>query len=121
MCARDKPTLNSSTPAYYWPLHKFTKFFFKKNNGLLIVESMAHQASHKNLILLVPNGRLYRPQTSGLGHHARINISMLSVVLPPFYNISHSKITHIHIYVNESRHSLNVDNARMTYIIKRRE
>ena len=42
-------------------------------------------------------------------------------VLPPFHNVSHSSISHIHIDVNESRLSrfininMNVGNARMTY------
>ena len=52
-----------------------------------------------------------------------------STVLPPFHNISYSSISHIHIDVNKSRHiylsrfiniNMNVGNARMTYIIKRR-
>jgi hypothetical protein len=46
------------------------------------------------------------------------------------HSISHSSIVHIHIDVNESRHTymsrfininMNVRNARMTYIVKRRE
>ncbi|KAB8086173.1 hypothetical protein EE612_009330 [Oryza sativa] len=52
------------------------------------------------------------------------------VVLPPFHNVSHSSISHIYIDVNESRHiylsrfiniNMNVENARMTYIVKRRK
>ncbi len=51
-------------------------------------------------------------------------------ILPPFHNVSHSSIFHIHIDVNESKHiyisrfiniNLNVENARMTYIVKRRK
>jgi hypothetical protein len=52
------------------------------------------------------------------------------LVLPPFHNVSHSSIFHIHIDANESRHiylsrfisiNMNVGNARMTYIVKQRE
>ena len=52
------------------------------------------------------------------------------LVLPPFHNVSHSSISHIHIDINESRHiylsrfikiKMNVKNTRMTYIVKRRE
>ena len=51
-------------------------------------------------------------------------------ILPPFHNVSHSSIFHIHIDVNESRHiylsrfiniNMNVENVRMTYIVKRRK
>ena len=51
-------------------------------------------------------------------------------VLPPFHNVSHSSISHIHIDVNESRHiylsrfiniNINVVNTRMTYIVKQRK
>ena len=47
-------------------------------------------------------------------------------VLPPFHNINHFSIFHIHINVNESRHiylsrfiniNMNVKNTRMTYIM----
>ncbi len=50
-----------------------------------------------------------------------------SSLLPPFHNVSHSSISHIHIDVNESRLSrfininMNVGNARMTYIVKQRK
>ncbi len=46
-------------------------------------------------------------------------------VLPPFHNVSHSSISHIHIDVNESRHTylfrfininINIENARITYL-----
>ena len=52
------------------------------------------------------------------------------MLLPPFHNVSHSNIYHIHIDANESRHiylsrfisiNMNVRNARMTYIVKRRK
>ena len=52
------------------------------------------------------------------------------VLLPPFHNVSHSSISHIHIDVNESRHiylsrfiniNMNIGNAKMTYIVKRRK
>ena len=52
------------------------------------------------------------------------------LVLPPFHNVSHSSISHIHIDVNESRHiflfrfiniNINMENARITYIVKRRK
>ncbi len=55
---------------------------------------------------------------------------MLCIVLPPFHNVSHSSISHIHIDVNESRHiylfkfiniNMNVGNAKMTYIVKQRK
>ena len=53
------------------------------------------------------------------------SIILVLVVLPPFHNVSHSNISHIHIDVNESRHILsrfiniymNVGNVRMTHII----
>ena len=53
-----------------------------------------------------------------------------SYLLPPFHNVSHFRIFHIHIDVNESRHiylsrfitiNMNVENTRMTYIVKRRK
>ena len=51
-------------------------------------------------------------------------------ILPPFHNVTHYSISHIHIDVNESRHiylsrfiniNINVENSRMTYIMKRRK
>ena len=51
-------------------------------------------------------------------------------VLPPFHNVSHYSIFHIHIVGNESRHIstsrfinnyMNLRNVRMTYIVKQRE
>ncbi len=54
----------------------------------------------------------------------------INILLPPFHNVSHSSISHIHINVNVSRHiylskfiniNMNVKNARMTYIVKRRK
>ena len=51
------------------------------------------------------------------------------MMLPLFHNVSHSSLSHIRINVNESRHiylarfiniNMNVENARMTYIVKRR-
>jgi hypothetical protein len=51
-------------------------------------------------------------------------------ILPPFHNVRLSSIVHIHIDVNESRHTymfrfiniyMNVGNARKSYIMKRRE
>ena len=54
----------------------------------------------------------------------------ISCVLPPFHNVSHSIISYIHIGVNESRHiylsrfiniNMNVKNAKMAYIVKRRK
>ena len=56
--------------------------------------------------------------------------SLVGLVLPPFHNVSHCSIFHIHIDVNESRHiylsrfiniNMNVRNTRMIYIVKRRE
>jgi hypothetical protein len=53
-----------------------------------------------------------------------------SGVLPPFHNISHSNIFHIHIDINESRHiylsrfismNMNVGKSRMTYIVEQRK
>jgi hypothetical protein len=52
------------------------------------------------------------------------------MLFSPFHNISHFSISHIHIDVNESRHiylfrfiniNMNVENARITYIMKKRE
>ena len=52
------------------------------------------------------------------------------VVLPPLHNVRLSSITHIHIDINKSRFIclsrfiniyMNVDNARKSYIVKRRE
>ena len=56
------------------------------------------------------------------------------MLLPPFHNVSHSSISHIHMDVSESRHiyvcvcvsrfpniHMDVENARMTYIMKRRK
>ena len=31
--------------------------------------------------------------------------SICTIILPPFHNVSHSSISHIHIDVNESRHT----------------
>jgi hypothetical protein len=51
-------------------------------------------------------------------------------ILPPFHNVSHSGIFHIHIDINESRHiylsrfiniNMNIGNAIITYIVKRRK
>ena len=54
-------------------------------------------------------------------------------ILPPFHNVSHSNIFYIHINVNEYRYifsnishiyidvNMNVENVRITYIVKRRE
>ncbi len=57
--------------------------------------------------------------------------TLMVEVHPPFHNVSHSSISHIHIDVNEYRHiylsrfiniNMNVENARMTnYIVKRRK
>ena len=52
------------------------------------------------------------------------NIFFNNNILPPFHNVSHSNISHIHIDVNESRQSrfininMNVGNAKITYIAK---
>ena len=55
---------------------------------------------------------------------------MFCFLLPPFHNVSHSNICHIHIDINESRYiypsrliniNMNVGNARMTYIVKQRK
>ena len=52
------------------------------------------------------------------------------IILLPFHNVNHSSIFHIHMDVNESKWiymsrfiniNINVENARMTYIVKRRE
>ena len=57
------------------------------------------------------------------------DLPIVTFILPPFHNVSHSSIFHIHIDINESRHiylsrfmdiNMNVGNARMTYIVKRR-
>ena len=51
-------------------------------------------------------------------------------LLPLFYNVSHSSISHIYIDVIEFRHiylsifiniNMNMGNVRMTYIMKRRK
>ena len=51
-------------------------------------------------------------------------------VLPPFHNVNHSSIFHIHIDVDKFRHiylsrfiniNMNMGNARMNYIVKRRK
>ena len=51
-------------------------------------------------------------------------------ILPLFNNVGHSSVSHIHMDVSESRHTymprftnihINMGNARMTYIMKRRE
>ncbi len=53
-----------------------------------------------------------------------------TMLLPPFHNVSHYSISHIHINVNESRWiymsrfvniNMNVGNVKMTYIVKWRE
>ncbi len=55
---------------------------------------------------------------------------MINQVLPPFYVIRLSSIAHIHIDVNESRHTymsrfiniyMNMSNARKSYNMKRRK
>ena len=55
---------------------------------------------------------------------------LIYVILPPFHNVSHSNIFYIHIDANESIRIymfkfisiyMNVENARMNYIVKRRE
>ena len=45
------------------------------------------------------------------------------MLFPPFHNISHSSISHIDIDINESTYNINmnVKNAKMTYIVKRRK
>jgi hypothetical protein len=54
------------------------------------------------------------------------------ILLPPFHNVSYFSIFYIHINVNKSIYiyiymsrfiniNMNVRNARMTYIVKRRE
>ncbi len=52
------------------------------------------------------------------------------MLLPLYHNVSYFSIFHIYIDVNESRHiylsrfinmNMNVGNARMTYIMKRRK
>ena len=52
------------------------------------------------------------------------------ITLSPFHNVSHYSIFYIHIDVNESKHiylsryiniDMNVENAGMTYIVKRRK
>lgn len=57
-----------------------------------------------------------------------INASYL--LLPPFYNVSHSSISHIYIDVNESTYiymskfinnNINVGTVRMAYIVKWRD
>ena len=62
--------------------------------------------------------------TSARGPRSIINL------LPPFHNVRLSSITHIYLDVNESRHMymfifiniyMYVDNARKSYIVKRRE
>ena len=56
--------------------------------------------------------------------------TIASIILPPFHNVRLSSIAHIHLDVNESRHTyvfrfiniyMYVDNARKSYIAKRRE
>jgi hypothetical protein len=51
------------------------------------------------------------------------------LLLHPFHNVSHSKISHIYIDANESRHiyqsrfiniNMNMKNIKMTYIVKQR-
>ena len=51
-------------------------------------------------------------------------------LLPPFHNVSHFSISHIHIVFNESIHiylskfiniNINVKNTRITYIVKWRK
>ena len=62
--------------------------------------------------------------------HSTFKMHIKSLILPPFHNVSHSSISHIHIDVNESKHiylsrfiniNINVENARMIYIVKRRK
>jgi hypothetical protein len=77
---------------------------------------------------------------------AGLIVERISELLPPFHNVSHSYISHIHIDVNEPRHislsrfinidvneprhislsrfiniNMNVEKVRMTYIVKRRK
>ena len=58
------------------------------------------------------------------------SVFRLKELLPPFHNVRLSSIIHIHIVVNESRHTyifrfiniyMNIDNAIMTYIMKQRK
>ncbi|BAS90284.1 Os04g0539701 [Oryza sativa Japonica Group] len=48
--------------------------------------------------------------------------SLPTLLLPPFHNVSHFSIFHIHIDVSRFiRINMNVENAKMTYIVKRKE
>jgi hypothetical protein len=58
------------------------------------------------------------------------SVFRLKELLPPFHNVRLSSIIHIHIDVNESRHTyifrfiniyMNMSNARKSYILKRRK
>ncbi len=50
------------------------------------------------------------------------SISHIYIEIPSFHNVSHSSISHIHIDMSRFISiNMNVRNARMTYIVKRRE
>lgn len=49
-------------------------------------------------------------------------VRRVSELLPPFHNISHSSIFHININVSRFINiKINVENARITYIVKWKE
>ena len=59
-----------------------------------------------------------------------MTILLSIIILPPFHNVNHFSIYHIHIDVNKSRHiylsrfiniNMNVINVKMTYIVKHRK
>ncbi len=62
-----------------------------------------------------------------LWNHSLIPLTVILLgsknILPPFYNVIYSSISHIHVDVNESKYiiNMNVGNTRMTYILKWRK
>ena len=50
----------------------------------------------------------------------RANAIEDNIILSPFHNVSHTSISHIHMsrFININ---MNMGNAKMTYIVKRRE
>ena len=78
-------------------------------------------------ISLLPSSILLPPSDQSK-ETSKFNIVLINYLLHPFHNVSYSIISHTHIDVNESKHiylsrfiniNMNVENARMTYIVKR--
>ncbi len=92
--------------------------------------SHTHEGSVKYPTGMVRNKLKQGPRNIALAKDSPCKFIGGKMLLPPFHNVSHSSIAHIYIDANESRHiymsrfiniNMNVGNARMTYIVKRRE